>query len=282
MSNIYKISLINNRNIYRAAILSNVIYRVKENEQWSSIDNWPSGTLWTRAIPLKRNLIGDDGVIKVGYLIEGNTLYLTYSGTQDFEFWLYNADTDVRYLYGIGFHEGFLRLAEEVETVLAKDNYIFNILQDNNITKVIHCGHSAGGAVAGIMAFKFFETINISDACEHVIIDFGSPRYLRDNQPIDIFPCERLRFQEIYDIVPCTPLTWRGPLPGFEHFGSVVYTAPNFKISNTLPWYRPLMFIKKYFGSLWIGKSVSEVVNHHSIDGYSSTVVINHSLKDIL
>jgi len=152
-------SSINNRNICRAAILSNAIYRVQENEQWSNINKWYNDRFWTRGISLKRNLIGDDGTIKVGYLVEDNTLYLTYSGTQDFEFWLYNADTDVRYLYGIGFHEGFLRLAEEVETVLTKDNYIFNILQDNNITKVVHCGHSAGGAVAGIMAFKFLRPL---------------------------------------------------------------------------------------------------------------------------
>ena len=277
-------SKINENNIYRAAILSNIIYGVKETENWSSENNWEN-TLWTKGISLKRNLIGDDGAIKVGYTIEDQTLYLTYSGTQDIEFWLYNADTDVRHLYGIGLHEGFLRLAEEVETVLVKDNYIFDIIKNNNITKVVHCGHSAGGAVAGIMAFKFFEAdayYGQGLACDHVIVDFGSPRYLKDGQPIDIFPCERLRFQEIYDIVPCTPLTWRGPLPGFEHFGSVMYIAPNFKLLDRPPWYRPIMFIKKYFGSLWVGRPVSAVVNHHAMDGYVSTVVVNHSLKDIL
>jgi hypothetical protein len=278
-------SKINEHNISRAAILSNVIYRAKETEQWSNENQWHNNAFWAKGISLKRNLIGDDGTIKVGYTVEDQTLYLTYSGTQDIEFWLYNADTDVRHLHGIGLHEGFLRLAEEVETVLVKDSYIFDIINNNNITKVVHCGHSAGGAVAGIMALKFFEAdayYGPGLACDHVIIDFGSPRYLKDDQPIDIFPCERLRFQEIYDIVPCTPLTWRGPLPGFEHFGSVRYTAPDFKLLTKLPWYRPLMFIKKYFGSLWLGKSVSEATSHHSIDGYASTVVVNHSLKDIL
>lgn len=278
-------SKINEHNISRAAILSNIIYSAKETEQWSIENQWHNNAFWTKGISLKRNLIGDDGTIKVGYTVEDQVLYLTYSGTQDIEFWLYNADTDVRYLNGIGLHEGFLRLTEEVETVLVKDNYIFDIIKNNSIKKVVHCGHSAGGAVAGIMAFKFFETDAYCGqglACDHVIIDFGSPRYLKDDQPIDIFPCERLRFQEIYDIVPCTPLTWRGPLPGFEHFGSVRYIAPGFKVLTKLPWYRPLMFIKKYFGSLCLGSPVSKATGHHSIDGYVATVVINHSLKGIL
>ena len=277
-------SKINENNIYRAAILSNVIYNAKDTEQWSN-DNRHNSTFWTKGISLKRNLIGDDGTIKVGYTVEDQTLYLTYSGTQDIEFWLYNADTDVRHLNGIGLHEGFLRLAEEVETVLVKDSYIFDIIKNNNITKVVHCGHSAGGAVAGIMALKLIEAESYYEAkhaCDHVIVDFGSPRYLKDGQPVDIFPCERVRFQEIYDIVPCTPLTWRGPLPGFEHFGLVRYTAPDFKLLTVLPWYRPIMFIKKYFWSLWLGRSVSEVTSHHSINSYAATVAVNHSLEDIL
>jgi len=278
-------SKINEHNISRAAILSNVIYNVNETEEWSNENKWHKTTFWSKRISLKRNLIGNDGVIKVGHTIEDQTLYLAYSGTQDIEFWLYNADTDVRYFNGIGLHDGFLSLAEEVETVLVKDNYIFNLIKDNSIKKVVHCGHSAGGAVAGIMAIKFFEAdayYGEGLACDQVIVDFGSPRYLKDGQPIDIFPCERLRFQEIYDIVPCTPLTWRGPLPGFEHFGLVRYIAPHFELLDHLPWYRPIMFIKKYFGSLWLGKSLSAVVNHHSVDGYTATVVINHSLKDVL
>ena len=267
--------------IHLSAILSNSIYLVKDNDKWTEDAFVYGGKIFTINIPLKRNLIGDKGSINVGYCVQGETLYLTYAGTQDIEFWLYNADTDVRFFHGIGLHEGFLRLSEEVESVLFKDDFLEKLIEENQINKVVHCGHSAGGAVAGILALKCYES-NFGANCDNVIIDYGTPRYLKQNQALDIFPCERLRFQEVYDLIPCTPLTWRGPLPGFEHFGSVNYTTPDFKLLSNPPWYRSFVFVRKYLRSLLGGKPVSAVIEHHSMANYTASVIVHLSLKGII
>lgn len=267
--------------IHLSAILCNSIYFVKDHNKWVEGSLIYNSKIFTINIPLKRNLIGNRGSINVGYYIQDETLYLTYAGTQDIEFWLYNTDTDVSFFHGIGLHEGFLKLSEEVELVLFKDDFLEKLIQENKINKVVHCGHSAGGAVAGILALKCYESLLGID-CSHVIIDYGTPRYLKQDQPLNIFPCERLRFQEVYDLIPCTPLTWRGPLPGFEHFGLVNYTTPEFKLLNNPPWYRSFVFIRKYLRSLIGGKPASVVLEHHSMSNYSLSVIIHLSLKGMI
>jgi len=260
--------------IYIATILSTVIYNVENTKHWSEKSTYfDRGILYTKSVYLKRNLIGKEGLLDIGYYISDDTLFLVYSGTEALEFWLYNTDTDTKIHNGINFHEGFLNLAKEVSKALTHEDFVNKLIKDNNIRRVVHCGHSTGGAIAGIMPVLISK-----GQTDHLIIDYGTPKYLSD-QPLGFrYPFYRLRFQEIWDIVPCIPLTWRGPLPGFHNFGEVKYIN-SFRYVKKLPWYRSFVFFIKYIRSIYKRGVIDEAISHHRMGNYASVIISNPSYQ---
>lgn len=217
---------------------------------------------WT-SFPLSRNIIGTTGNINVAFFVQGTTLFIAYEGTQELEFWLYNADTRLEVFSGFSFHEGFYQLARVVRKKLKQWSSVIN---GTVIEKIIHCGHSAGGATAGIIPLLTNEYHHIPQ----LVIDFGAPRYRADDKE---YPFFRLRFQEIYDLVPCLPLTWRGPLPGFNHYGVRLFVDPTGTITPLRPWHCPAMFVWKYLKNLIRAEVTDKIAYHHAMDNYSKAVL---------
>ena len=266
--------MMSNHEIYRAALLSQISYTLKHNISWNEMLVSHGHPIRGVSVPLSRNLVGDKGYLNVVYTIRDNNCFIAYSGTSDHEYWIYNADCTTCFLNGFTLHRGFTRMAQEVHQTLTNryntDDRLGNILSKNNISRVIHSGHSAGGAVAGIMPLL------LKDDREHIVIDFGTPRYLSTDDSNKFkreYPYPRYRFQELYDLVPCVPLSWRGPFPDFKHFGGSYYTTPKHKIIDKLPWWRPFVMAIKYFRSLYRHGPVDEVVKHHSMDNYLLSVI---------
>jgi len=259
--------------VVTAAVMANAVYTAP-----TSIDPIPLASVanaaFTKTIELERNLVGNSGNIKVAWYLKDKTLFIAYSGTRDLEFWLYNYDTDVKNKYGVKLHEGFLKLAEEVHQQIKHLLFEASWVRDpGKVNRVIHCGHSAGGAVAGIMPILNF----LSPGKNQIIIDFGTPRYLSSCN--NKYPFFRIRFQEYYDLVPCAPLKWRGPLPGFCHHGYPIYSTPNHKLKTEKPsrWLRPLKMAYKYGAALARQRPLTEVFKHHSMDDYAASVVTHFS-----
>jgi len=256
-----------NHNIAMSAALCEVIYSLPEGPKWKKVPWLGPHTLSVKSTPLHRNLIGKAGTVEVALFKEDDTCYICYSGTEDKEFWIYNTDTACLHYKGYRFHRGFFTLANEIYKDVHRDIKDFIA----GASKVVHCGHSSGGAVAGIMPLL------LAKPQEHLIVDFGTPRYLSSPCPKlpsgGLYPYNRMRFQEIYDLVPCLPLSWRGPLPGFCHFGKVFYTTPKGTVTSKKSWWRPVVFAWKYLHSLATEGPIYEIGRHHSIHNYFSTVV---------
>lgn len=267
--------------INRAALMSQISYSLDHSIVWKDMLVSHDPPIRGVSIPLSRNLVGDKGYINVVYAIKDNDCFIAYSGTSDHEYWIYNVDCSTCFLNGLTLHRGFTRMAQEVHQTLTnrydESDKLGNILNENNINRVIHSGHSAGGAVAGIMPLL------LKDGRDHVVIDFGTPRYLStsgSNRFKRKYPYPRYRFQELYDLVPCIPLSWRGPFPDFIHFGENNYTTPAHKIINKLPWWRPLRMISKYFKSLYLHGPIDEVIKHHSMLNYLTSVICKTDQRD--
>lgn len=257
--------------VCRAACMASSVYDMPESTKWKLVPAFGGSGVSVKSIPLQRNLVGKKGSIEVAYYLLDDTLFVAYSGTEDPEYWIYNADTKTAFYKGYTFHHGLFLMALEVYKGI-RDELEASVYHDHRspIKRLIHSGHSAGGAIAGMMPLIF------DDYKRHHIVDFGTPRYISTDTDRAYYPYPRLRFQEIYDIVPCIPLRWRGPLPGFRHFGDVVYTTPKHKVIPKLPWYRPAVLAWKYLHSLATEGPIDELRSHHSVLNYLSAVISSY------
>jgi predicted lipase len=192
-----------------AARLSETVYTMPENRQWTTVNRR------TRvcSAEMSQNLIGDNGTIQVAYEVDRDTLYISYSGTEDPENWLYNIEYKSVSYYGYRMHEGFLQLSLEALTALLRGGELHRAINVNGINSIVHCGHSAGGAVAGIMPILL--SLHEYDT---EVIDFGCPKYLQEDQATFAeLPYRRTRFVNNLDVVPKLPLLGR-----YKHFGETV------------------------------------------------------------
>ena len=284
--------MISAKNLHRAAMLSNGMYTSRAlGRKWTCENLYNDTHLYTRSVDLSRNLIGDVGHIKVSVTELGKDLYFGFSGTQDAEFWLYNIDGDVEdtpqkllleRVYHV--HAGFLDLASTVYEA-ALTNLPEHIKPFSHYDSLIFTGHSAGGAVAALMPFYFrANTLILPDKLK--VIDFGSPRIwansnfrksMIDGAPTEKpYPFERHRFQHVLDLVPCSPLHRRGPLPGFSHTGEVHWTTTDFRVLDKAPWYRIPRMLWEYGKGVATLSAARKALKYHSSHQYSSTVLANY------
>lgn len=277
--------MITARQRHRAAMMSNGMYTSRAiGRKWTCENLYNDTHLYTRSVDLPRNLIGDVGKIKVAMTELGSDLYIGFSGTQDAEFWLYNIDTDIglvphasmvganyrvhkgfRDLTQTVFHSLFNKLPEEIDDTFQKyENIIFT-------------GHSAGGAVASLMPLEIIHGWDIKHE-QLKVIDFGTPRIWASK--IFKYPFERIRFQHVFDLVPCSPLHWRGPFPGFSHTGPAIWTTTDYKVLDKAPWYRIPRIIWEYAKGVVTASAARKALKYHSSHQYSSTVLANYFIED--
>jgi len=261
-------------------MLSNGMYTSRAlGRKWTCENLYNDTHLYTRSVDLSRNLIGDVGHIKVAVTELGKDLYFGFSGTQDAEFWLYNIDGDIdktpyTVLYGINYdaHAGFLDLAKTVYTLALQHlpEHIKDLSQYDNL---YFTGHSAGGAVAALMPFFVRQKQLLLTHDKLKVIDFGSPRIWADSCE---YPFERHRFQHVFDLIPCAPLHWRGPLPGFSHSGEVHWTTTKYRVLNKAPWFRIPRMLWEYGKGVATLSAAQKALKYHSSHQYSSTVLANY------
>ena len=271
--------MISAKQLHRAAMLSNGMYTSRAiTRRWSCENLYNDTHLFTRSVDLSRNLIGDVGHIKVAVTELGKDLYVGFSGTQDAEFWLYNINGEVaeltgRYLFGKTYtaHLGFMDLTEEV-FLKALKTLPENFKHWDDYDNVIFTGHSAGGAVAALMPF-FIDSNHIVLRQKLKVIDYGSPRVWASKLK---YPYERHRFQHVLDIVPCTPLTWCGPLAGFSHTGTAHWTTEDYSVIDKPPWYRIFKMLWRYGRGIFTLTAAQKAMKYHSSHQYSSTVLANY------
>ena len=238
-------------------------------------------------VVLDRNLVGPSGEMRVQTeLIDFDRSDYTHcavvglSGTDDLEYWHYNVDTQevglpIKGLGNYYCHHGYHTLANEVlETVTAA----IGTPEDNR--EVILTGHSAGAATALVLSLLLVEKGYAGVS----VVTFGCPRVFTTRGDTQTFPIPHIRFQSPYDLVPCAPLTWRGPLPDYRHNGLCLWTTDTPVIP---PKYRVLKLLYRYARSLVSVRPfksfLSTVKSEHSMSGYFSWLYGNHnSIKDIL
>jgi pimeloyl-ACP methyl ester carboxylesterase len=224
--------------------MASSVYDMPESFEWKDVPAFGGSGVRVKSIAIDRNLTGPRGSIEVAYYI------------------------DSVFYRGYRFHHGLLLLAMETYKGI-RDELEAGPYFDprSRIRRVIHTGHSAGGAIAGLMPLL------LDDHYRHYIVDFGTPRYLSTSSDRYYYPYPRMRFQEIYDIIPCIPLRWRGPLPGYRHFGDAFFTTPTHEIIPQFPFRRPFVLAWKYLHSLATEGPVHEIISHHSMSNYLTTVV---------
>ena len=262
---------------------------------WLCMDSYayPKATYWqttkvgwqhtlSKTIPLKKNLIGKAGAITLLITRVGEDVFITFSGTDDAEFWLYNLDLKVQAYWdshtekGFGFHKGFFDMASEVVGTLnsiSKNSWPSEVSTffQQCTGKIYWCGHSAGAAVAGICSILVDKNLPFWNRTEdYQIIDFGSPRYISQKSQRPDW-C-RTRFQEALDLVACTPLGWRGPLPGFRHYGEVTW-IDNFKTMPKAPITRIPRLIWTYAIGFWSIYNIPEMFTYHSMTRYLASIL---------
>lgn len=270
--------------------MSQHTYSLPKRQTFQKIDCFTSGV--TKTIPLKKNLIGEPGTVAISISnTEGDT-YISFSGTNDLEDWIYNINTSVKSYWdatsskGFGFHEGFYQMASEVVEVLnsmssdESAREICDVIR-NTTGKIYWCGHSAGGALAGICSILVNKEDSLwADTDRFHIIDFGCPRYLSSKSQLPDWP--RTRVQDVMDLVPCTPLTWRGPFPGYKHYQTNLVWCSEKKVIDTLPMLRVIRMILTYgLAVLKFNPFCPKIVKFHSVNRYVSSL-LTASTKGIL
>lgn len=258
-------------------MLASGVYHLESPQSWKK-DVWWDGTpFYHRSVPLQRNVMADIGSVSIGYTFIKGNLFISFTGTRSAEYWLYNLDTGVSDLkigrHNYQFHNGLYHLALEVYNHLSEETFSIPDAPKN----VFWVGHSAAGAVAGINALLFDSLQWLNMKASHYIIDFGTPKYITSRSDTPSIP--RLRFQNIYDLVPCVPLTWRGPLVGYRHFGDVLWTTPTHDVIQTPPWYRIPLMVWRYARSVTTMTPISEIVTHHTISHYNTAVMGHYFLE---
>lgn len=223
-----------------AARLAESIYSMPEFKRWTTVGNTKVGSA-----EMSENVVGENGTIEVAYEVHEQTLFIAYSGTEDLETWCYSVSYKSVSYYGYHMHEGFLQLALEALTALLRGGELHRAITANGITEVVHTGHSAGGAVAGIMplllAMPEFDT---------EVIDFGCPKYLQEHKATFAeLPYRRTRFVNDLDLVPKLPLLGR-----YQHFGEEVNTTDG--------------TYKDYINALRELRLIREVIDQHSMIRY--------------
>ena len=256
--------------LHRSAMLAYAAYHVPAFPAWTAVKDSAGYPVRTISVVLDRNLIGEAGRIKIILYIKKETAFLAYSGTDDLEFWLYSFNTRTTKFHGMEVHSGFYDIANTIYTDIQEeahpDGKLSTILEKRNVTKIIQCGHSAGGAVAGLMGLM------MGKKQKNYVVDFGTPRYVSGEPDFPNFPYDRYRFQQVYDLIPCIPLTWRGPLPGYNHFGKSFYFLKDGSYIKKLPWYRPLRMAWDYAYGLATVSSLDRLKDNHEMISYTEAI----------
>jgi len=248
--------------INMSAWLSTAIYTLPEDPtRWVDHAISPDQKMLVRSAPLSKNVVGLPGTIEIGIVTQGDTAYVVYSGTEDSEFWAYNFSWLPAEYLGYKIHDGFFRLANEAFVVLRTHTF------DKGVTRIVHCGHSAGGAVAGIMPLL------LRMPQESFIVDFGTPKYMSPLKPREEIAYEypRVRFVNQLDIVPAIPT------PRYSHFGRTVYTRNGLETTSLTIGER-LCGLWCYAKKCFVFRLMEEVKNKHSVTRYALGAV-DHAEK---
>tara|TARA_R110002096_G_scaffold44342_4_gene119193 strand:+ start:108 stop:881 length:774 start_codon:yes stop_codon:yes gene_type:complete len=244
---------ITQKEIDKAAYLAQAVYTFPESKEWATV---PGSRVRVRSAQLIQNQLGDPGTVEVAYLIDKSTLYIAYSGSEDAEMWHYNLSYESARYMGYNVHEGFLRLAMEAMNALAAQGEIYKVISTSGIKRIIHCGHSAGGAVAGIMPLL------LSMPQENIVIDFGCPKYLSPLPGNKLaYPYERVRFVNDQDLVTKLPIT------DYEHFGTPVYVRYGVRVPSPTLKERARTVIH-YIKAACRLRFFREVCISHSVEAY--------------
>jgi len=200
-----------------------------------------------RSVPLKRNLIGAEGYLHVACWEDEDTVVYAFSGTRDLEYWLYNLDPgDNKY----GNHAGYDNLTRHVMYHLGRLGWFSSIKRKTAYLT----GHSAGGAVA-VLAAEYLHRDSPT------VVDFGTPKVFRRRSG---YVPKRYRFQNPWDIVPCTPLGVLGPLKGFTHGCPPIWVTGDGLLEKA-PRFRTLRIAARYAASVVRLRLTDKIREEHSM-----------------
>jgi hypothetical protein len=264
--------------VNRAARLSAGAYDLPKAGHWQKKNMYNGTVTHYKTIPLAKNLVGDVGRLTVGISKYEEDIYISFNGTQDVEFWLYNLDTHtVACPGGYVIHKGFYDLAREIVQFLEGlssnewPREVATIFR-NYTGNIYWTGHSAGAAVAGLCSIMIPRRGFFSKPETFGVIDFGSPRYIASESKVPEIP--RVRYQDVMDLVACTPLKWRGPLSGFKHWGDVQW-LDNMKAVPKQPLMRIPKMIWAYLHTTWSLSTATTILDYHSMTRYLAGVTYN-------
>lgn len=219
---------------------------------------------WKTVLPAGRLLILRS-THDLGFSLRiGETLYLTFRGTDDLSDWESNLRSrlHLREEYGGMVHQG---MAESLDELLRGDPLEEELRGCRNL---VATGHSRGGWMAIAAAFRYAGKVSRS-----VAVTFGSPRY---GNPEAVRRVERavhvLRIVHAFDLVPLTP--WKG----WAHPGDCLtfqVQGDRFLWKDTLPLaplLHLLMFIICRRWTFLCGADSLDVCRDHSMRLYEQAV----------
>ena len=207
-----------------------------------------------------------------GALIFSDHIHLSVCGSNDRYDWVQNADTHADKRGNFVAHRGFLRAATQLRDVIV-DSDLPHHIHGWPSRPLILGGHSAGGAIAQLMALE--DRIRPRE-----IVTFGAPKALATSSAAaySVGPWEVHRFVMGGDIIPYMPLRIGAALfrrPRYAHTCSPVYIDDNGQIEADDIAVLQLAGIKiKHFTSISLA-SLSALLGlyngvwkKHSIDRY--------------
>ena len=155
----------------------------------------------------------ESGSVVAGALIFPDHVHLSIGGSNDNYDWAINSNRDFRKLELLHVHEGYFDASRWIGAELVNKHFFDNL----GGRKLYFGGHSAGGAIAEILAMR----------CRHLaqpdqIFTFGSPKWCSrlSASLYSAFSWQVYRFVMAGDPVPYFPLDgWRQLIgrPGFAH-----------------------------------------------------------------
>ena len=218
-------------------------------------------------VKLTRNVFGDNGIMKVAVTMDTitRTCYITFSGTQDLEYWLYNTDTDPVTMpeADLPVHEGFYDLFKSC----LNEQLLVDLIRSKVYLcdRFVFCGHSAGGAVANLAAAYCRNRLSEHNK-EIFVVDFGTPRFCT-REASEWFADNRVSFQNYLDLVTCAPFnTFLGSDRKYITVGKPFLMKSSGLSSNG--WRRTLSLMFYYFFALLRFEITSKVVHEHSMEEY--------------
>jgi hypothetical protein len=153
------------------------------------------------------------GSTSLGMLIFPDHVHVSVAGTNDRYDWAINRNRKLESFNLLDIHAGYLDASGWLANELLRSGDTYNIGR----RRVYLGGHSAGGAIAEILALRLYGTMKVSQT-----YTFGSPKWCSrlTASLYSSLPFESFRFVMAGDPVPYLPLnSWRELLgrPGFAH-----------------------------------------------------------------